>query len=131
MNWISLLGLETLVLRWRAAAMEGAMAIEDRAELARLEWQEQKRRLRQLLLLGIAVAALTVVALVVLSLALLVQFWDTPHRSLVAWILAALWLLVWGGSLAALLSVTRQAGNAFALTRQELQQDWREIKEPL
>ena len=39
MNWISLLGLETLVLRWRAAAMEGAMAIEDRAELARLEWQ--------------------------------------------------------------------------------------------
>ena len=131
MNWISLLGLETLVLRWRAAAMEGAMAIEDRAELARLEWQEQKRRLRQLLLLGIAVAALTVVALVVLSLALLVQFGDTPHRSLVAWILAALWLLVWGGSLAALLSVTRQAGNAFALTRQELQQDWREIKEQL
>ena len=48
MNWISLLGLETLVLRWRAAALEGAMALEDRAELARLEWQDQKRRLQQL-----------------------------------------------------------------------------------
>ena len=88
MNWISLLGLETLVLRWRAAALEGAMALEYRAELARLEWQDQKRRVGQLLLLGIAVAALTVVALVVLSLALLVQFWDTPHRALVAWLLA-------------------------------------------
>ena len=33
--------------------------------------------------------------------------------------------------LATLLSVARQAGNAFALTRQELQQDWREIKEQL
>ncbi len=131
MNWISLLGLETLVLRWRAAALEGAMALEDRAELARLEWQDQKRRVGQFLLLGIAVAALTVVALVVLSLALLVQFWDTPHRALVAWLLAGLWLLVWGGALATLLSVGRQAGNAFALTRQELQQDWREIKEHL
>ena len=131
MNWISLLGLETLVLRWRAAAMEGAMAIEDRAELARLEWQEQKRRLRQLLLLGIAVAALTVVALVVLSLALLVQFWDTPHRILVTWLVAGGWLVAWAASLVALVSVLRHAGSAFALTRKELAQDWREIKEQL
>jgi uncharacterized membrane protein YqjE len=131
MNWISLLGLETFVLRWRAAAIEGAIAVEDRAELARLEWQDQKNRLRQLLLLTIAVAALTVVALILLSAALLVQFWDTPHRILVTWLVAVAWLLVWAGAVFALLNVVRQAGNAFALTRKELAQDWREIKEQL
>ena len=88
MNWISLLGLDALALRWRAAALEGAIAIEDRAELARLEWHEQKARLRQLLLLTLAVGGLTVVALTLLSVALLVQFWDSPHRTLVAWLLA-------------------------------------------
>ena len=93
MNWISLLGLEAFVLRWRAAALEGAIAIEDRAELARLEWHEQKARLRQLLLLTLAVGGLTVVALTLLSVALLVQFWDSPHRTLVAWLLAVGWLL--------------------------------------
>lgn len=131
MNWISLLGLEAFVLRWRAAAIEAAMAVEDRAELAHLEWQEQKRRLRQMLLLTIAVAALTVVALVLLSVALLVQFWDTHHRILVAWSVAVTWLVVWAGALFALVGVARQAGNAFALTRRELAQDWRDIKEQL
>ena len=131
MNWISLLGLESFVLRWRATAIEGAMAVEDRAELARLEWQDQKRRLRQILLLTIAVAALTVVAFTLLSAALLVQFWETPHRVLVAWLVAGGWLVAWAGVLLALMSVLRQAGNAFALTRKELAQDWREIKEQL
>lgn len=131
MNWISLLGLEAFVLRWRAAAIEGAMAVEDRAELAHLEWQEQKRRLRQMLLLTIAVASLTVVALILLSVALLVQFWDTSHRTLVAWLVAGTWLVAWAGALAALVNVAQQAGNAFALTRRELAQDWREIKEQL
>lgn len=131
MNWISLLGLESFVLRWRATAIEGAMAVEDRAELARLEWRDQKRRLRQILLLTIAVAALTVVAFTLLSAALLVQFWDTPHRILVAWLVAGGWLVAWAGVLIALMSVLRQAGNAFALTRKELAQDWREIKEQL
>ncbi|MDY0105918.1 MAG: phage holin family protein [Giesbergeria sp.] len=131
MNWISLLGLEAFVLRWRAAAIEGAMAVDDRAELARLEWQDQKRRLRQILLLTIAVAALTVVALTLFSAALLVQFWDTPHRILVAWLVAGGWLLAWAAAVLALVSVMRQAGNAFALTRKELAQDWREIKEQL
>ena len=107
------------------------MAVEDRAELARLEWQDQKRRLRQILLLTITVAALTVVALILLSAALLVQFWDTPHRILVTWLVAGGWLVAWAASLVALVSVLRQAGSAFALTRKELAQDWREIKEQL
>lgn len=131
MNWISLLGLEAFVARWRASVMEGAIAAEDRLELAHLEWQSQKQRLRQLMVLLILVAGVTVVLFTVLSLAVMVQFWDTPERILVAWLVAGVWLLAWVAALMALLSVARKAGNPFALTRRELAQDWRDIKEQL
>ena len=131
MNWLSLLGLEAFAARWRANVIEGAIAAEDRLELARLEWLDQKRRLQQMLVLLIAVAGLTVVTLVLLSLAVLVQFWDTPHRILVAWVVAGVWLVAWFIAIAKLTSVVRNTGNGFALTRRELSQDWREIKERL
>lgn len=131
MNWFSLLGLEGWIARWRATVIEGAIAAEDRLELARLEWAEQKRRLGLVAALAIAAGGLTVVALIALSLALLVQFWDSPHRILVAWLLAGGWVIVWCGVLIALVSIARQAGNAFSLTRRELAHDWRDIKERL
>ncbi len=131
MNWLSLLGLESLVTRWRANVIEGAIAAEDRMDLARLEWQDQKQRLQQMLVLTIVVAGLTVVALIMLSLAVLVHFWDTPHRTLVAWLVAAVWTVGWAAALMSLVSVVQKAGNGFALTRREFAQDWRDIKERL
>lgn len=131
MNWLSLLGLEALVARWRANVIEGAIAAEDRMDLVRLEWGDQKQRLQQLLVLTIVVAGLTVVALIMLSAAVLVHFWDTPNRSLVAWVVAGVWTLGWGVALVSLISVAQRASNGFALTRQELAQDWRDIKERL
>jgi uncharacterized membrane protein YqjE len=131
MNWLSLLGLEGLVARWRANVIEGAIAVEDRVDLARLEWADLKQRIQQLLVLTIVVTGLTVVALIMLSLAVLVHFWDTPQRTLVAWLVAGVWTLGWVAALAALVSVAQRAGNGFALTRRELAQDWRDIKERL
>ena len=131
MNWLSLLGLEALVARWRANVIEGAIAAEDRMDLVRLEWGDQKQRLQQLLVLTIVVAGLTVVALIMLSLAVVVHFWDTPIRTLVAWVVAGVWTLGWGVALVSLISVAQRASNGFALTRQELAQDWRDIKERL
>lgn len=131
MNWIALLGLDAWVARWRALLVEGSVAAEDRLSLARLEWLEHKQRLRQALVLFVAVIAITVVALLMLSLAVLVQFWDTPQRGLVAWLLAGLWFLAWVGTMLALLSKVRQANHAFALTRQELHKDWRAVKAQL
>ena len=131
MNLLSILGLQALAARWHANVLEAAIAAEDRVDLARLEWQDQKQRLQQMLALTIVVAGLTVVALIMLSLAVLVQFWDTPQRSLVAWIVAGVWLVGWATALVSLLSVARRAGNGFALTRQELAQDWQAIKERL
>ena len=131
MNWLSLLGLESFVARWRANVIEGAIAAEDRLELARLEWLDQKQRLQQLLVLLIAVTGLTVVTLVLVSMAILVQFWDTPHRVMVAWVVAGVWLVAWCAAIIKLVSVARSTGSGFALTRRELSQDWRDIKERL
>ncbi|MFY3383880.1 phage holin family protein [Paracidovorax sp. MALMAid1276] len=131
MNWLALLGLESLVNRWRASIIEGAIAVEDRMELARLEWQDQKRRLQQLLVLTVLVGGLTVVALIMLSLAVVVHFWDTPQRTLVGWLVAAVWTLGWVAALASLVAVAQRASDGFALTRRELKQDWQEIKERL
>ena len=131
MNWLSLLGLDAFVARWRANVIEGAIAAEDRMDLARLEWQDQKQRLQRLLVLIIVVCVLTLVMLIVLSLAVLVQFWDTPDRVLVAWSVAAVWAVGWVVAVLSLVSLVRQAGSGFALTRRELAQDWRAIKERL
>jgi uncharacterized membrane protein YqjE len=131
MNWISLLGLDHLVARLRVAAIEGAIAAEDRLDLARLEWRDQKRSLIQALVLSVAVTGLTVVSLVVLSIAVVVHFWDTPQRSLAGWLVSGTWVLLWIAALLGLLRALRKASNGFALTRQELAQDWREIKEQL
>ena len=131
MNWLSLLGLEGLAARWRANVIEGAIAVEDRVDLARLEWADLKQRFQQLLVLTVVVTGLTVVALIMLSIAVLVHFWDTPQRTLVAWLVAGVWTLGWVAALVALVSVAQRAGNGFALTRRELAQDWRDIKERL
>jgi sulfur carrier protein ThiS len=68
---------------------------------------------------------------VVLSIAVVVHFWDTPHRGLAGWLVSAVWLVLWVLALVGLLRAARRAGNGFALTRQELAQDWRDIKEQL
>jgi uncharacterized membrane protein YqjE len=131
MNWLSLLGLDVVVTRWRAAMIEGAIALDDRIALARLEWRDQRQRLVQVLVLVLAVGALSMVALLLLSAAILVQFWDSPHRTLVAWLVAVTWLTAWAIAVAGLISVLRGLGSGFALTCQELSQDWRSVKERL
>lgn len=130
-NWSSLLNLQGMTRRWRFVVSEGALALEDRLELARLEWADHKRRLALLALLLVIFGVLAVVTLLLLSTAVLVQFWDTPQRALVAWILAGVWCLACVGVLLALLSLARQSRSAFALTRRELVQDWHAIKEEL
>ena len=131
MNWLSLLGLEGWVARWRAAAIEGAIAAEDRITLARMELDDLKRRLAQMIVMVILFGALAVLALLLLSLAVLVQFWDSPQRALVAWLLAGGWLVACGAVLFAIVSLAHRLGNAFAFTRRELGNDWKLIKEKL
>ena len=131
MNWMSAIGLDKLLARLRANLNEGAIAAEDRIELARLEWAAQKKRMQTLFVLGILLGGLTIVALVLLAVAVLVQFWDTPQRTVVAWVLAGVWSLAWAAVLLVLLSVLRKSSRPFILTRAELAKDWAMIKERL
>ncbi len=131
MNLLSLLGLEGLAARWRANVIEGAIAVEDRMELVGLEWAAQKRRLICMAVLGIVAGGLTVIALIMLSLAILVQYWDTPDRATVGWILAAVWCVLWIAALGSMVLIAKRAGNAFALTKRVLAKDWNYVKEKL
>ncbi len=131
MNLLALLGLEGLAARWRANVIEGAIAVEDRLELAGMEWADQKKRLMMLAVLGIIAGGLTVIALIMLSLAILVTYWDSPNRTEVAWWVAGFWGILWIGVLASLVSIGKRAGNAFALTRNVLSQDWQNVKDRL
>lgn len=131
MEWLSLLGLRAFLDRWRAYAIEGAIALDDRSTLFRLELQEYKRGLVTAIGVAFALVALTVVMLTVLSAAVVVQFWDTPDRAMVAWIVAVAWVVLWAVGAAVLWSLVSKAGDGFVGTRRELAQDWREIKEQL
>lgn len=131
MNLLALLGLDALFARWRTAVREGAGAVDDRLALARLEWQDHKERLRLVVALAVLAVGVTMVLFLVLTAAVLVQFWDTPYRNLVAWCLTGAWFAAWGCLVWQLWVVSCKLGDGFALTRQELAQDWQDIKERL
>lgn len=128
---MSVLGIDAFIARWRASVIEGAIAAEDRLELAKLELLEQKTRLIRLVVLGAVLVALTIVTLTVLSIALMVHFWDTHLRLTMAWSVAGSWLVIWAGLLAWMYVTLKKANTPFALTRNELSQDWHALKERL
>ncbi len=95
MNWLALLGLDVIVARWRVAAIEGAIAVEDRMELARAGvarpetlhparigaghgggWIDRGEHGH-----GFHGRARPV--------------WDTPYRSVAGWVVAGVWLAAW------------------------------------
>lgn len=131
MKWLSFLGLDQRVQRVRQGAADLAQAAEDRVELLTIEWAEEKQRLQRIVLLAVLSAVLSSVVLIVLSAAVMVQFWDTPWRVTVAWSVAGVWLLLWLGLALALVQALRAGHRAFALTRRELLRDWHELKDGL
>ena len=123
MNLSSLFGLKSRLRRLRIMAGEGAIALEDRALLLKFAWEDEKERLRLTLGLMIAVIGLTTVAIALLSVAIVVQFWDTPQRSMVAWLLAALWVGLWLVAVLLLASKLRQASTSFEPARAAFERD--------
>lgn len=127
----SLLGLKTWMARLRRGLSHSTLAIEDRWLLARIELQETKHNVLKLVLCTIAALALTIIALLMLSFALIVAFWATAYRMQAIWGITVLWLLCWGGAIWAMLITAKASGQAFLSTRQELAQDWHALKEKL
>src|SRR5256885_9122410 len=87
--------------------------------------------MQTVVVLLIALAGLSVVVMLTLSVALLVQFWDTEHRVLVGWLVGGGWLAVWAIALWQLLAAVRRLARPFILTRNELSQDWQALKKRL
>lgn len=121
---LALTGLDGKLRTLRVAAGEGALAAEDRAQMLRMAWEEEKQRLRLLTLLVVAVMGLTTVAVALLSVAVVVHFWDTPQRTTAAWAMAGVWAVLWAGSLLWLVSVLRSASAGIASARHEFARDW-------
>lgn len=131
MEWLSLLGLRAFADRWRALAIEAAIAVDDRSTLFSIEFREYTRGVIIAVSAAIALAALTVVLLIVLSAAIVVQYWDTPDRSVAAWIVTAVWAVLWCAAAGVLWTLLGKAGDGFPATRRELARDWNEVKERL
>jgi uncharacterized membrane protein YqjE len=124
MRLLSLFGLNARLRRLRIAAAEGALAAEDRVQLVRMAWDDEKQRLKLMLVLVVAVLGLTTVAVALLSMAVVVHFWDTPHRVAAAWSVAGVWIVLWLGAAVGLFLTVRNASNSFAPARHEFERDW-------
>lgn len=123
MKLSSLFGIKSQLRRLRILVGEGALAAEDRAELLRFAWEDEKKRLRWMLGLVIAVVGLTTIAIALLSVAIVVHFWDTPHRAVAAWLVAVVWMALWLASVVALLSMTGKSSTAFEPVFREFERD--------
>lgn len=120
----SLFGIDARIQRLRDALSEGAMAAEDRAQLLGMAWNDQKGHLKHVSVLLVALIGLTIVMATLLSLAVVVHFWDTPQRTTAAWLVAALWVVLWIAALLGLLSSLRGASQAMAPALDEFERDW-------
>lgn len=120
---LALLGIDRRIALAREVIAEGAMAAEDRVQLMRMAWDEEKLRLRRLLLLLLALVGLTFMMTALLSVAIIVQFWDSPYRATAAWLVALVWLVLWGGAIWALLATIKDTPPTVAVARDELARD--------
>ena len=124
MRLLSLFGLDARVRRLRIAAAEGALAAEDRVQLLRMTWEDEKQRLKLMLVFVVAVLGLTTVAVALLSMAVVVHFWETPYRITAAWTVAGVWIALWLAAAIGLVLTLRNASSHFIPTRHEFERDW-------
>ena len=121
---LSILGLDARIRRIKIAAGEGALAVEDRAQLLQMAWQDEKQRLKSTVLLVVAVLALTTVTVALVSVAVVVNFWDTSYRVTAAWSVAGVWVLLWLAAVLSLIGTLRGAAGTLDTTQKAFERDW-------
>lgn len=131
MRLSKLFGIKRSLRRLRILAGEGALAAEDRVQLLRFAWEDEKKRLQSILALVIAVTGLTTIAIALLSVAIVVHFWETPHRISAAWLVAALWVVLWLVAVFTLMSTLRKASSSFDPAREAFERDLAWFQESL
>lgn len=115
----------------RDLAAEAAEFAETRVALLHIEWQVEKSRLEMLAILVLAAMALVALSFMFVGLAVIVWFWDTPQRALVAGLVALAMIVMCAVTITALLKTASRGKAAFSRSRAELAHDWRLVKERL
>ena len=102
----------------------------DYIELLRIELKLQGRELG-MQLAGYLIAALfAVLVAIFLGVAIILSFWDSPHRALAAWGVVVLYGAIAGAAVSFSLKHA-QIGSAFSTLRNELKRDVEMVKESI
>jgi uncharacterized membrane protein YqjE len=102
---------------------------QTRIELAASEYEEERERLRGLLLYGMITLFFFGFGVVLLTLFIILLFWE-PHGLLVVGGFAAAYLVAGLVALIVLLTRARQRPRLFSATVAELRRDREQLKEP-
>ncbi|MDH4189593.1 MAG: phage holin family protein [Betaproteobacteria bacterium] len=126
----------------RAAPDEGLMAslrrllatllesLRTRLQILAVECEEERERLREIVLYGVASLFFLALGFVLLSLLLIALFWDS-HRLTVIAVLAAVYLVAGGAAAAVVRAKARNRPAMFSATLAELADDYRRLREGL
>lgn len=124
-------GIQTRLEELQRQSRRVLLLAEDHADLLSLEWAAEKRRLLGMVSSQAVSAIAGILALAFLAVAILVTFWDSPHRTAVAWILpvtfAGLAVIGWYRSRRLALA----GRDAFSHSRREWSRTWSSLKETL
>lgn len=124
-------GIQTRLEELQRQSRRVLLLAEDHADLLSLEWAAERRRLLGLVSSQMIGAIAGILALAFLAIAVLVSFWDSPHRVAVAWVLpltfAALAVMCryWSHRL------SLAGRDAFSHSKREWSRTWNTIKETL
>jgi len=101
------------------------------AELLRLEWMEERQRLRRMLLAVLAGTAFLLCSLLTLGALLVLLSWETPYRVLTLALLLLAYALAAGFAWYRFLTLAAMGSQAFAASREELAADLALLKNRL
>lgn len=101
------------------------------AQLAQVEWEEEKQRLCKMAVMGILGFAFFMCFLFLLSIFVIVLAWDSPYRihTFVGVLVVHLLGLIWAGI--SIKKLAALASNSFAATRAEIASDIALLKSAL
>ena len=100
----------------------------DYFELLRIEMKLQGRELAILAIGSIVGAVFAVIAAILLGFAIMVSFWDSEYRTLVAWLVVALYAAIAGAGFVIGMK-HKPSGSALTTLRNELRRDVELVKE--
>ncbi|RMW96873.1 phage holin family protein [Allofranklinella schreckenbergeri] len=131
LDWQSLLGVQRLRESARLWLDEGSLAVGDRLDLARLEWQRQKSATVLLLAASALLLLFFFGAFFVGSMIVLLHYWQTPQWG-TAWLgVLGVWLAIMAVAGLIAWRAWRRMGSPFALTRRVLAEDFHALREHL